>query len=232
MLVLYFWPALYNENHYGKDILETSTQGFGRADAYLYQNGKKESVILFLFDHVLIICRKDRRNTLIYIGRADLDHAKIEDLSDGKNIHLDEENLVNIFFSWRLHDYIENKIYLFSHRTPLDKIQMMDALEYERAYVKENSLKTPFYTRLSTLKTQQYLTNQSKSFPSITKQHRSISTIFRTSSNQSSLLTTAIYHTPSRRRKSSLPRFVRCSSPDSSVEESFRSIKSRLRFWS
>ncbi|CAF1134148.1 unnamed protein product [Rotaria sp. Silwood1] len=220
------------ENWQGKDILETSTQGFGRADAYLYQNGKKESVILFLFDHVLIICRKDRRNTLIYIGRADLDHAKIEDLSDGKNIHLDEENLVNIFFSWRLHDYIENKIYLFSHRTPLDKIQMMDALEYERAYVKENSLKTPFYTRLSTLKTQQYLTNQSKSFPSITKQHRSISTIFRTSSNQSSLLTTAIYHTPSRRRKSSLPRFVRCSSPDSSVEESFRSIKSRLRFWS
>ncbi|CAF1373512.1 unnamed protein product [Rotaria sordida] len=227
----------------GKDILETSTQGLGRADAYLYQNGKKESVILFLFDHVLIICKKDRRNTLIYIERADLDNAEIEDITDGKNIRFDEENFINVFFSWRLHDHIQNKNYLFSHRTPLDKIQMMDALEYERAYVKENLIKNleiPLCTRLSTLKTEQYIANQSittiKSFPSITKQHRSISAILRTSnspcSNQSSLLTTAIYHTPTRRRKSSLPRFVRCSSPDSSADESFRSIKSRLRFWS
>lgn len=42
----------------GKDILETSTQGLGRADAYLYQNGKKEAVTLFLFDHLLIVCKK------------------------------------------------------------------------------------------------------------------------------------------------------------------------------
>ncbi|CAF4437470.1 unnamed protein product, partial [Rotaria sp. Silwood2] len=244
----------------GKDILETSTQGLGRADAYLYQNGKKESVILFLFDHVLIICKKDRRNTLIYIGRADLDNSEIENFTDGKSIRLDEENFVNVFFSWRLHDHIQNKNYLFAHRTPLDKMQMMDALEYERTYVKENLTKGLEITRLSTWKTQQSLVNQSitttKSFPSITKQRkttkkeclyfsfryfyflidRSNSTILRTNSspcsNQSSLLTTAIYHTPSRRRKSSLPKFVRCSSPDSSPDESFRSIKSRFKFWS
>ncbi|CAF1128972.1 unnamed protein product [Rotaria magnacalcarata] len=224
----------------GKDILVTSTQGLGRADAYLYQNGKKEPVILFLFDHVLIICRKDRRSTLIYIGRADLDNAEIEDLVDGKGIRLDDENLVHVFFSWRLHDRTQNKTFLFSHRTPLDKIQMMDALEYERAYVKENltkGLEVPLYTRLASLKTQQYLANQStRTFPCITKQHRSVSAILRASSspcsNQTSLLTTAIYHTPLRRRKASLPRFVRCSSPDSSADETFRSIKSRLRFWS
>jgi hypothetical protein len=39
-------------------LIETSTQGLGRADAYLYQNGKKEQVTLFLFDHILIICKK------------------------------------------------------------------------------------------------------------------------------------------------------------------------------
>src|SRR5690349_8439902 len=81
--------------------------------------------------------------------------------------HLDEENL----FAWRLYDRIQNKTYLFSHRTPLDKIQIMDALEYERAYVEENlskGLEIPLYTRLTTLKSQQYFADQS--FPSITKQ--------------------------------------------------------------
>lgn len=66
---------------------------------------------------------------MIYIGRADLDHSEIEDLIDGENL-----------FSWRLFDRIQNKIYLFTHRSPLDKIQMMDALEYERAYVQEKDL--------------------------------------------------------------------------------------------
>lgn len=86
----------------GKNLIETSTQGLGRADAYLYQNGKKEQVTLFLFDHVLIICKKvreksivelmidkclyfkDRRNSLVYLARADLDHSEFEDLIDGK----------------------------------------------------------------------------------------------------------------------------------------------------
>ncbi len=71
----------------------------------MYQNGKKEQVTLFLFDHILIICKKvclinkilefiktslcfiinqDRRNSLIYFGRADLDNSELEDLIDGK----------------------------------------------------------------------------------------------------------------------------------------------------
>ncbi|UJR09777.1 hypothetical protein I4U23_014004 [Adineta vaga] len=229
------------EGWQGKNLLETSTQGLGRADGFLYQNGKKESVILFLFDHILIICKKDRRNTIVYLDRAELDDAEIEDLTDGKVSRLDEENLVHLSYAWRLYDRIQNKTYLFAHRTPLDKLQMMDSLEYERAYVEENLIKgleIPLYTRLSTLKTQQYLSNQSettKSLSPMTKQNRSISAILRTSSSPgshlSSLLTTTIDHTPLPRRKSSLPRFVRCSSPDSSIDDSFRSIRSRFRFW-
>jgi len=58
---------------------------------------------------------------------------------------------------------------------------MIDALEYERAYVEENlskGLEIPLYTRLATLKTQQYLAEQptpmsrsttATSFPLITK---------------------------------------------------------------
>lgn len=42
----------------GEALIETSTQGLGRSEAYLHQHGKKEPVILFLFDHVLIICHR------------------------------------------------------------------------------------------------------------------------------------------------------------------------------
>ncbi len=82
---------------------------------------------------------------------------------------MDEENL----FAWRLYDYSQDKTYVFAHRTAFDKIQMMDALEYERAYVEENlskGLEIPLYTRLATLKTQEYLPD--RSFPSITKQSK------------------------------------------------------------
>ncbi|CAF1046707.1 unnamed protein product [Adineta ricciae] len=253
--VIHKWQSTV-DHWQGKNLIETSTQGLGRADAYLYQNGKKEQVTLFLFDHVLIICKKDRRNSLIYFGRADLDNAEFEDLIDGKVSRLDEENLVHLLFAWRLYDRVQNKTFLFAHRTPLDKMQMIDALEYERAYVEENLMKgleIPLYTRLATLKTQQYLAEQpipmsrsttATSFPLITKPNRSISAILRTSNSQCnhqtviSATSIAVDHPPvSRRRfvpsrKSSLPRFVRSSSRDSSIDDSLRSTKSRFRFWS
>ena len=104
---------------------------------------------------------------MTYIGRIDLDNAEMEDLIDGKG---GEENH---FFAWRLYDHIQEKTYLFAHRTPLEKIQMLEALEYEQAYVEENSSKdceNPFYTRITTLKTEPYLTDpSSRSFSSITK---------------------------------------------------------------
>lgn len=112
---------------------------------------------------------------MTYITRIDLDNAEIEDLIDGKS----EENL----FAWRLYDHIQERTYLFTHRTPLEKIQILEALEYERAYVEENSSKdceNPFYTRITTLKTEPYLTDQSsRSFSSITKRSKTFS--FQTS---------------------------------------------------
>lgn len=73
---------------------------------------------------------------------------------------------------------------------------------------------------------------------------RSISAILRTSNSQcnnqsimSATTSTAIDHPPvSRRRfapsrKSSLPRFVRSASRDSSADDSIRPTKSRFRFW-
>lgn len=92
---------------------------------------------------------------------------------------------MHLLFAWRLFDRIQNKSFLFSHRSPLDKMQMIDALEYERAYVEENlskGLEIPLYTRLATLKTQQYLAEQpaqmsrsttATSFPLITKPSKS-----------------------------------------------------------
>lgn len=80
-----------------------------------------------------------------------------------------------------MHDRIENKTYIFAHRTPFDKLQMMDALEYERTYVKENlgkGLDIPSYTKLLSFKTQSECPDQSltriKTFPSITKQRKMI----------------------------------------------------------
>lgn len=130
---------------------------------------------------------------MVYLDRAELDNAEIEDLADRKGTQRkqkilenvpdstsvsfsDDENLGHISCAWRLCDRIQNKTFLFAHRTPLDKIQMMDSLEYERAYVEENlakGLEIPLYTRLATLTTRQYLNeNQStvKSLSSAAKQ--------------------------------------------------------------
>jgi len=103
---------------------------------------------------------------------------------------------------------------------------MIDALEYERAYVEENlskGLEIPLYTRLATLKTQQYLAEQptpmsrsttATSFPLITKPSHLLN---KSQSNNQSIISTtstSIDHPPvSRRRfvpscKSSLSRFV------------------------
>jgi len=40
--VIHKWQSTV-ENWQGKNLIETSTQGLGRADAYLYQNGKKRT---------------------------------------------------------------------------------------------------------------------------------------------------------------------------------------------
>ena len=81
-----------------------------------------------------------------------------------KGFYWDEENP----FAWRMYDHSQDRSFVFAHRTAFDKIQMMDALEYERAYVEENSSKgldIPLSTRL---KVQEHLADQSS--PSMVKQ--------------------------------------------------------------
>ena len=120
----------------GSDLIENSSRRF---EVSLDQDGRKQTVILFVFDHQLIVCRNDeKRSRLIYLSRIDLDRAQIEH--------------VNETFSWRLHDRLTNKTYLFTHQTSLEKQRILDLF----AYVDENRSKKydlPFLTRLFTEQT-------------------------------------------------------------------------------
>ncbi|CAF1518214.1 unnamed protein product [Didymodactylos carnosus] len=199
----------------GKNLLETSTQGLGRADAYHIINGKKESITLFLFDHVLILCKKDRKNLLVYYDRADLDNCEIENL-DGK----ENDNLLNNLYTWRLHDHTQLKTFLFSHKTQLDKIQMLDAFVYERALVQENLSKDRSISAI--LKTSSTINNSLLNSSIYSSGSHSTSTT-NTTTNQHRFIIT---------RKSSLPRFIRPKEIEQqpNSDDSIR-LKSRFRFW-
>jgi hypothetical protein len=69
---------------------------------------------------------------------------------------LDDEHMRRLSHAWQLYDRLENKTYRFSHRTSLDKIQMMDALDYERAIIDDHPANLSFYRQLARSKARHF----------------------------------------------------------------------------
>ena len=77
------WPR-----RQGPNLLDTSSELIhqGEVSKLTSSSWSKELVTLFLFDHVLIYCRKDllKRSVHQFRGRINLDTAQVVDLTDGK----------------------------------------------------------------------------------------------------------------------------------------------------
>ncbi|XP_030837786.1 uncharacterized protein LOC579951 isoform X3 [Strongylocentrotus purpuratus] len=91
---------------------------------------------LFLFDHQLIICRKDilRRDLYVYKDRIDLDDCQIEDLPDGK----ENEWNVTLRYAWKIQNFEDqSKVYLFMCRSRKEKKRWLRHFAKERKIVHE-----------------------------------------------------------------------------------------------
>ncbi|XP_071511132.1 uncharacterized protein [Diadema antillarum] len=91
---------------------------------------------LFLFDHQLIICRKDilRRDVFVYKDRIDLDDCQIEDLPDGKE---NDWNLT-LRYAWKIQNFEDPpKVYVFMCRNRKEKKRWLRHFGKERKIVHE-----------------------------------------------------------------------------------------------
>lgn len=71
----------------GEDLIEVSSQLIYQGDAMRVKTGMwTNNIMLFLFDHQLVYCKKDilKRNTYVYKGRIYLDTSEVIDVPDGK----------------------------------------------------------------------------------------------------------------------------------------------------
>ena len=72
----------------GPNLLDTSSELIhqGEVTKLTSSSWSREVCTLFLFDHVLIYCRKDllKRSVQQFRGRINLDTAHVVDLTDGK----------------------------------------------------------------------------------------------------------------------------------------------------
>ena len=77
----------------GPNLLDTSSELIHQGDVSKLTSSSwsKELCTLFLFDHVLIYCRRDllKRSVQQFRGRINLDTAQVVDLTDGKGERVD-----------------------------------------------------------------------------------------------------------------------------------------------
>lgn len=116
----------------GLDLVETSTVMIHQADVTKLTSHSwgREVCTLFLFDHLLVYCRRDllKRNSFQFRGRIDLDSAQVIDIGDGK----DELSGASVRNAVRITSPQNNKWYIFCCKTEEDKLRWLLKFREER----------------------------------------------------------------------------------------------------
>lgn len=124
-------------NWEGPDLLDTSSVLIHSGEAVRVTSSWTRDVVnLFLFDHLLVYCKKDmiKRNTLSYKGRLSMDSCRVADVEDGKDMQFG----VTVKNAWKVYCSEREKCYLFYSKTASEKQQWLKAFRAEQERVRED----------------------------------------------------------------------------------------------
>ncbi|XP_041846086.1 spermatogenesis-associated protein 13 isoform X2 [Melanotaenia boesemani] len=122
----------------GDDILNRSSELIYTGElSWIYQPyGRSQQRVFFLFDHQLVLCKKDliRRDILYYKGRIDMDRYEVRDAIDGR----DDDFNVSVKNAFKLCSKDSEEIHIFLAKKPEEKIRWLRAFHEERKMVQED----------------------------------------------------------------------------------------------
>uniref|UniRef100_T1IW01 Spermatogenesis-associated protein 13 n=1 Tax=Strigamia maritima TaxID=126957 RepID=T1IW01_STRMM len=129
------WQLLV-EDWEGPDILDISSELIHSGDVTKVTSTWSRDLTLFLFDHQLIICKRDllKRNTFCYKGRICMDQGEVIDLPDGR----DTQSGLIIRHAWRMYCSEKAKWVTFCSKTCDEKSRWMKAFKDERNRVEDD----------------------------------------------------------------------------------------------
>ncbi|XP_035288275.1 uncharacterized protein arhgef9a isoform X3 [Anguilla anguilla] len=122
----------------GDDILDRSSELVYTGEmSWIYQPyGRSQQRVFFLFDHQMVLCKKDliRRDILYYKGRIDMDRYVVINADDGR----DDDFNVSVKNAFKLHNKDMEEIHLFLAKKLEEKIRWLRAFHEERKMVQED----------------------------------------------------------------------------------------------
>ncbi|XP_022093767.1 uncharacterized protein LOC110980970 isoform X2 [Acanthaster planci] len=121
-----------------EDLLEKSTQLIHSGEITMlvgkrWTSGRRA----FLFDHQLVVCKKDWKGTLQYKKRIDLDVSEVSDMRDGKDLQWN----ITVKNAFKIHNTSLNKLHILCCKGEVEKQEWLKMFAKERESVMKDQEK-------------------------------------------------------------------------------------------